>query len=378
MRVIKKKISMEQLNMDSIIEPNESFDFTKLSLAHPSGIQGGAYFTKFLYNGKPLYIQTTKGQTKQGFTKTGKKIYCDLMFDNNASALINWVERLEETCQTLLHAKNDVWFQGTLEKSDIENAFNPTIRVYKSGKFYLLRTNVATNSLTSEPSIKVYSENESTLAISDVKSDSHIISILEIQGIKFTSRSFQIDIELKQIMVLDDDPTFDNFLFRSSKKQEHLVEREFVNDDALSASETTANASETTANASETTANALANAQENAQANAQASDTLERDENIEVSFDIEELDVDTDIKEIDDLNIDKCLETITLKKPNEVYFELYREARNKAKQAKKSAIIAYLEAKNIKKTYMLDDLNESDSDFDAEIEDVSESELDGL
>jgi hypothetical protein len=350
---------MEQINMDSIIEPNETFDFTKLSLAHPSGIQGGAYFTKFLYNNKPLYIQTTKGQTKQGFTKTGKKFYCDLMFDNNASALINWVERLEETCQTLLHAKNDVWFQGSLEKSDIENAFNPTIRVYKSGKFYLLRTNVAINSTTGEPSIKIYSENETPLAISDVKTDSQIISILEIQGIKFTSRNFQNHIELKQIMVLDDEPTFDNFLFRSSKKQdqqEPLVDQEFTS------------------------------ANNNTQLKIPTNDIIEDDtlendtnnENIEVSLDIEELDVDTDIKEIDDLDIDKCLETITLKKPNEVYFELYREARNKAKQAKKSAIIAYLEAKNIKKTYMLDDLNESDSDFDAEIEDVSESELDGL
>ena len=72
------------------------------------------------------------------------------------------------------------------------------------------------------------------------------------------------------------------------------------------------------------------------------------------------------------------LETITLKKPNQVYFELYKEARNKAKLAKKSAIIAYLEAKNIKKTYMIENINDSDSDFDAEIDDVSESELDGL
>ena len=36
--------------MDNIIEPNETFDFSKLSLAHPSGIQGGAYFTKIEYN----------------------------------------------------------------------------------------------------------------------------------------------------------------------------------------------------------------------------------------------------------------------------------------------------------------------------------------
>ena len=99
---------------------------------------------------------------------------------------------------------------------------------------------------------------------------------------------------------------------------------------------------------------------------------------VDVSLDIEELDTDVDIREIDELKVENGLETLTLKKPNEVYFELYREARTKAKQAKKAAIIAYLEAKNIKKTYMLDELNESDSDFDAEIEDVSESELEGL
>jgi rRNA-processing protein FCF1 len=71
-------------------------------------------------------------------------------------------------------------------------------------------------------------------------------------------------------------------------------------------------------------------------------------------------------------------ETITLKKPNEVYYQLYKEAREKAKTAKKIAIIAYLEAKNIKKTYMIESLDESESDIDAEIDEVSESELDGL
>ena len=59
--------------MDNIIEPNESFDFSKLSLAQPVGIQGGAYFTKIEFINKPLYIQTSKSLTKQGFVKTGKK-----------------------------------------------------------------------------------------------------------------------------------------------------------------------------------------------------------------------------------------------------------------------------------------------------------------
>ena len=44
--------------------------------------------------------------------------------------------------------------------------------------------------------------------------------------------------------------------------------------------------------------------------------------------------------------------------------ELYKKAREKAKEAKKSAILAYNEMKNIKKTYILDDSDSDNDEFD--------------
>jgi hypothetical protein len=96
-----------------------------------------------------------------------------------------------------------------------------------------------------------------------------------------------------------------------------------------------------------------------------------------VDLDFEDIEEAPDLVEVD-INPTDTLESLTLKKPNQVYFELYKDARTKAKAAKKAAIIAYLEAKNIKKTYMLENMDDSDSDFDAEIDEVSESELDDL
>ena len=202
--------------MDNIIEPGDSFDFSKLSLEQPIGIQGGAYFTKITYFTKPLYIQTQKSLTRQGFVKSGKKYYCDLMFDNNSENLIQWFENLEETCKKLIYSKKQLWFQGELDQNDIDSAFNPLIRVYKSGKYYLLRTNIKL-SKDDLPAVKVYNENEITLGLSDVNSDTEIISILDIKGIKFTPRQFQIDIELKQVMVLVNEPIFDNYLIKTNR-----------------------------------------------------------------------------------------------------------------------------------------------------------------
>ena len=389
--------------MENIIEPNESFDFSSLSLAHPSGIQGGAYFTKIEYNKKPLYIQTCKSLTRQGFVKTGKKYYCDLMFDKNAEVLINWFENLEERCQKLIFEKRDTWFQNTLEENDIELAFNSIIRVYKSGKYYLVRTNVKNNS-TNMPSIKIYNESEIPMTMDDITNETNVISILEIQGIKFTSRNFQIEIELKQVMVLDTEPIFDNFLIKTAKKTNQT--NDTLNE--LNQISLTNESLEKSGELNLMNTNIEEDNKENEQiiikdlgvSDSNISNSLEEFEPIDVnndtdkndndnSFDFEmeiedlneviEEDNKEELREVDmDLNLENNLETLKLKKPNQVYFELYKVARNKAKSAKKSAIIAYLEAKNIKKTYMLENLNDSDSDFDNEIDEVSESELEGL
>ena len=387
--------------MENIVEPNINFDFLKLSLAQPVGIQGGAYFTKILNNNKPLYIQTTKSLTRQGFVKSGKKYYCDLMFDNNSEVLINWFENLEEKCKTLIYEKADSWFQNALEMNDVESAFNSIIRIYKSGKYYLVRTNIKNSSLN-EPSIKIYNENELTLGINDIKTDTNIISILEIQGIKFTSRNFQIEIELKQVMVLNNEPIFESCLIKTSKSEyiknevkdlisstKHLVSNtnHLEIDNNLKEELLIDNNEEQLDSLDrfdylEKQTNEPTLKKSNSEESNSKEPTLEEYNNINIDFEelnIEELNDSKELLEVDlDVNLENNLESITLKKPNQVYFELYKEARNKAKLAKKSAIIAYLEAKNIKKTYMIENLNDSDSDFDAEIDDVSESELDGL
>ena len=396
--------------MDNIIEPNETFDFTKLSLAHPSGIQGGAYFTKIEYNKKPLYIQTCKSQTRQGFVKTGKKYYCDLMFDKNSESLINWFENLEERCQKLIFERRDTWFQNSLEENDIESAFNSTIRVYKSGKYYLVRTNIKNNH-NNTPSIKIYNEKETPMTMEEINNETNIISILEIQGIKFTSRNFQIEIELKQIMVLDNEPLFDNCLIKTSKNSHVKPLEEDPKTDELKIENIKLDDNKIDDNKIDENNLDENNLDENNLEEFTQEDILDElepidilveplvkanlplvkedvkleeknEENINLDFVFEDLNEDIEensdeLKEVNnnDLSLENNLETMQLKKPNQVYFELYKEARKKAKEAKRSAILAYLEAKNIKKTYMLDNLNDSDSEFDAEIDEVSESEL---
>jgi len=219
--------------MDNIIEPTMDYDFSKLYLGPPTSLAGGAYFTRIMYNtNKLLYIQTPKCLTKQGFIKSGKKIYTDLMFDNNDTVFINWIENLETKCQELIFTKGQTWFETKLEKEDIETAFTSPFKIFKSGKYYLLRVNVKQN-------IKIYDETDQIIQIDDINATKNIISILEIQGIKFTNRNFQIEIELKQTMVVSPDPFLDEcFIKKPNKKstndnvKKDLDVDEFINNSA--------------------------------------------------------------------------------------------------------------------------------------------------
>jgi hypothetical protein len=390
----------------NIIHPNNSFDFTKLTLAQPSGIQGGAYFTKINYNQSPLYIQTPKSLTKQTIITSGKKLYCDLMFENHLIMLIEWFEKLESTCQQLIFEKSAEWFQEPLQLNDIENVFNSILKIYKSGKYYLVRVNV-------NKTINIYDETRNILSIEDIKTDTPIISILEIQGIKFTSRTFQIEIELKQAMIIDNSPVFDNclishFLQHTSERKDidispsTFMDSSILNSEPASGSSASAlePASGSSASALEpasgSSASALEPASEPALDTTLIDDTDDKSDKVSISDDDDgdnNDDVNVSTLEFEDLNDnDKKEELIEiteintiptqiisepfiLKKPNDVYYKIYREARTKAKEAKKQAILALLEAKNIKKTYMLDKIDGSDEEIDDEIDNISESEL---
>jgi len=375
--------------MDNIIEPTIDYDFSKLYLGPPTNLAGGAYFTRIMYNtNKQLFIQTPKSLTKQGFIKSGKKIYTDLMFDNNDTVFINWIENLETKCQELIYSKGQNWFETKLEKDDIESAFSSPFKIFKSGKYYLLRVNVKQN-------IKIYDENDQIVALDDFSSDKNIISILEIQGIKFTSRNFQIEIELKQTMIVSPDPFLDTcFIKKPNKKssdktiaiEESEIEIEKSKDDLdefINKSSKDLVQTIQTHNESETLEPSNKNINEEIDLSVSFVDPVKTDEltNNKNQFDLEEANIMLDIEEInpepdtieDDPNmlkevdfstLENNLETITLKKPNQVYHEIYQKAREKAKEAKKTAIIAYLEMKNIKKTYMLDDIDDSDSEFE--------------
>jgi hypothetical protein len=462
----------------NIHKANNDFDFKSLELSPPVNTAGNSYFTSLNIKGKPIYIETPPVTTKQGFVKNAKKVVCDLMFASDKTEFIQWFESLESTCHKLVYEKSDQWFQNSLEFDDIENAFSPSLKTFKSGKYHLCRCNIGLDYNTGSPITKVYNENEMLVSYEEVTDQTQLISIMEIRGIKFTSRSFQLDFDLKQVMILNTDNDFDKCLIRKSSggsaipntKQETSgkigmvlpkyakgakkdeveddnidldddVTEKDVDDDVINIPTEQESVKENNDVSKKDTPDELS--EQNIVLETESIDTVKLDnaveekagnisneeasfdqvienmedklvppslikpddvslkesENIETTKDEEILKTEENVKhEIPstttgngtpvltdepsslfdigepieglelvepDLIVPDDTESMTIKNPNQVYQEIYKKAKVKAKQLKQEAIKAIMEANSIKNAYMLDDIDDSDlSDFD--------------
>ena len=373
-----------------IHDTNDTFDFiNNVNFISPKSTTNGCYFIRcFGINQTPLYIQSPKCKSKQGIVKTGKKMHCDLVFTHDDESFLRWIEEFENQCQQILFKNRSKWFDSELEMHDIENSFASCFKIYKSQ--HVLRANIPLR--LGKCGLKIYNENEMDVDIDTITSDTVLMSILEIQGIKCSSRSFQIDFEIKQMMVLNPIDLFEKCIIakkniHSTTQQLNLEDNDNNNDDEIKEHRV----NEETVNVETVNVEAVnlekvnvedinleeVNLEEEIKKEEEIYLSKKSEEKIKIEEKIEDTTFNLGILKKEDENelceIDFSIpinqkeeeeEVIHLKKRNDVYFEMYTSAKKKAKMARNYALSAYLEAKRIKNTYLLDEVFEEDEDED--------------
>lgn len=391
--------------MSTIHEPNDQFSFDLLKLSKPVASSGGGHFIRFSVNNNAVYIQPPKCKTKQGFLKTGKRYYTDLIFTNDNDEFIRWMENLESQCHSTLYANRDKWFEDAMELHDIENYFTSPMKIYKTGKYYIVRVNVQTN--LGVPALTIYDEDNNEIMINKVDDKQDVMTILEIKGIKCTSTSFQIEIDMKQMLIVKPVELFTKCIIKSP----NMLNKPSTNDTSVAHDNepvsliaaapeiTDKNENESQPNSIEpdcilaepddinlviTTTDPIVEVEPPIETDITPIEVFVENEpdvksvadstNVTNEVMDDNISIDTTTNNIGleevELNLDNLTDVsgeVIIKQKNEVYYQMYREACRKAKIARDLALSSYLEAKRIKNTYMLEDLSDSDeSDLEHE------------
>jgi len=359
--------------MAKIYSTDSLFDLDQLSLGNPVTKSGG-YFMKFLAGkNTPLYFQSPECYVKQGAIKSGKKMLFDLVFSNETDdVFLSWMESLEEKTRSALFQNRDKWFETPLDEHDIESSMMSPYKSYKSGKCYIVRAGVPMT--LDKCDLKIYDESEKETEIANVIDGTRCLVIFEFRGIRCSVRSFQFEIEIKQMLLVKPSNLFDKCMVRSVANSEPpktgnppqtnetkipLALAETTTDSPLTIHTEPNSINDTGYEPSEAVPNDLTK---------MSSESNEPNLN-----EIEELDLGELTEKVLEIESNVSIENIQLKPKNDIYLKLYREAREKAREAKMVALQNYLEAKRIKNTYFLEEMSESDEDADWESTDTFEN-----
>lgn len=366
--------------MPKIYSEKEPLSIDRVSIAKPVN-KNGTHFIKTLDVDDPIYFLAPKCFVKQGFVNHGKKVFCDFVFSNDNSEFFSWLENLEEKVKSGIYENREKWFETPLDEHDIESSMTPPYKPYKSGKFFIIRANVPT--ALGKINIKVYDEHENETDPETIKENTKVLAVLEFQGIRCGVRSFQFEIELKQILIVepekifekcvianvksgDDNPSISNHprmlttsrpaLFANTKPEDVAPPLETLDLTRIESQEAE-----------------LPIKQDEESLISRLEDVSETPESTPfLGISSEESNRPSDEVEIlvDNFPLDNLIEfvadepPIRLKSRNDVYYKLYKDTRRRAREAKQEALANYLEAKRIKTTYLLESTSDSDSDLD--------------
>jgi len=377
--------------MESMLSPDENYPFDKIKIKTPKALQGGTYCANLEVDNSPLIIQTPKCKTKNGIHRTAKQIYCDLVLDRDHQAFLDWMEKLQDRVRNLILENSSKWFHESPSMDEIEYNWNDSIRTRKD--YYLIRSFVHKPKGISKVSLQIFDTDENQLSIDQVDSNKNVICILEIIGLKFSSNSFHLEICLRQMMVINEKPLFNKCLIKLDSKKnngEKIVEKEdLVTENLENNVENKTKKEEIEENQETEVSTVINNLVDTTESN-ENNEEVENKENVEelsevvnnvekekvdedekqevIEEPVKPLEKNDDLEEIE-LNITEE-EPMRLKEPNEVYLDIYKQAREKARKAKNEAIKAYLEAKRIKELYMLDVVDSSSDEEEEEEEEL--------
>jgi hypothetical protein len=200
------------MTIDNILQYNKSYNKNKIVLDDPNRIEKGIYYSKLSYNKNPLYLRMNESISRSGIRENNDTKFIDLLFSETETEYIHFFKNIEDYIQELLVLKSCIWFPN-VSVDDIEYLFISSIKPFKN-KYITLRCYLNTSEYTKNHCI-IFDEHKIRSSESTIKPKIRIASIIHIKGIYYTNSSFSLDVEIKQIKVIENNDIFEDCLFNS-------------------------------------------------------------------------------------------------------------------------------------------------------------------
>ena len=160
---------------------HNDFVLNEISFTHPERNVGNSYIAKTNYPNKQRYIiQLPLLKTLDGIITIDKKEYLTLEIDEQNIDVSHFFSNIDEYCIKYISDHSNEWFEEEYDISSIENTYKNTIK--KIGNSYVIRIRIPPSM---KDVISVFDENKNKVGFDHIVQDSELITLIELEGLRF-------------------------------------------------------------------------------------------------------------------------------------------------------------------------------------------------
>ena len=178
-------------------------NINKIIYKEPIKTVGGCLLSKtyYSYNQEeiPIYIQTPRLKNTSNLVVKDSKTYLELELDKKHINFYEFINNVDDHNIAKTHTRSEDWFHQKLPMDVIDDFYKTNIKMRTYNTAPIIKFKIPLYKNKNRKGCDIFGDNLQPIDISEIKKDTEVICILELQGIKFFKQRFETEWRVVQL-----------------------------------------------------------------------------------------------------------------------------------------------------------------------------------
>ena len=199
-------------------------DINNIVYHEPVKTAGGCLISRTYYQHLeqeiPIYIQTPKLKVNSDLEILDSKTYLELELDKRHINFYEFINNIDDKNIGKTFSRSEDWFQEKLPMDVVDDFYKTNIKMRKYNKSPIIKFKIPIYKKNSRKSCDIFGDDLKPIDVDEIKKNTEVICILELEGIKFFKQRFETEWKVVQLRAY----------LNKKNKQPCLINESFLSD----------------------------------------------------------------------------------------------------------------------------------------------------
>lgn len=180
-------------------------NLSKIVYQEPVKTAGGCLMSRTLYQYQqqkiPIFIQSPRLRVSSDLEILDSKTYLELELDKKHINFYEFINNIDDQNISKTYTHSEEWFQEKLPMDVVDDFYKTNIKMRKYNKSPIIKFKIPIYKNKGRKSCDIFGDDLRPIDMTEIKKNTEVICILELEGIKFFKQRFETEWKVIQLRV---------------------------------------------------------------------------------------------------------------------------------------------------------------------------------